>query len=232
MGKLTAFRPLIKKLIPVLCVACLFGILLAGPAVSVQTLRDYSPENPILAAILILALYALKSATLFFPLIILEIATGYLFPHWIALFINLTGMFIILSVPYLMGKARGINRIQQLIQKYPRFQRILDKQEENSRFLCFFLRIISCLPGDVVTMYFGAVRIPFAQNLGFGLLGLLPGMVLATLMGSSIQDPSSPAFWLSAISMGALAVLSLLLYYLYQRKIQKKELQTDESTMV
>lgn len=219
MKKQTNRVSLIKKWIPILCVACLLGILLASPAVSVQTLLDYSPENPVLAAILLLVLYLLKSATLFFPLIILEISAGYLFPHRIALAVNLAGLLIILTVPYLMGRARGINRIQQLIQKYPRFRNILDKQEENSRFLCFFLRIISCLPGDVVTMYFGAVGMPFTQNLGFGLLGLLPGMVLATLMGSSIQDPSSPVFWLSALFMGVLAALSLLFYYLYQRKI-------------
>ena len=218
MRKRTSHESPIKKLIFLLFAAVLLVVLHASPAISVQSLLDYSPEDPVLAAILILILYALKSATLFFPLIIIEIATGYLFPHEIALGVNLFGMLIILTVPYLMGKTRGIHRIQQLIQKYPRFQVILDKQAESSRFLCFFLRIISCLPGDVVTMYLGAVGIPFEQNLVFGLLGLLPGMILATLMGSSIQDPSSPMFWLSAISLGVTAVLSLLLYYLYQRK--------------
>ena len=213
---------LYNRKIIALCMAGLLIILITSPAISVQTLLDYSPKDPLLAAILILALYALKSATLFFPLIVLEITAGYLFSPWIALGINLAGMFIILTIPYLIGKARGIHRIQQLIRKYPRFQVILNKQDENSGFLCFFLRIISCLPGDVVTMYLGAVEIPFEQNLVFGLLGLLPGMVLATLIGSSIQDPSSPMFWLSAISMGVIAVLSLLLYYLYQKKNTNK----------
>lgn len=121
-----------------------------------------------------------------------------------------------------MGKAAGIDTIQKLVQKYPRFGEIIGKQQDNALFLCFFLRIISCLPGDVVTMYLGATRTPFWQNLIAGALGVLPGLVLATLMGSSIQDPESPAFWISAILIATLAALSILLYCVYRRRIQKK----------
>lgn len=127
-----------------------------------------------------------------------------------------------------MGKAAGIKAIQKLVQKYPRFGEIIGKQQDNALFLCFFLRIISCLPGDVVTMYFGATRTPFWQNLIAGALGVLPGMVLATLMGSSIQDPESPAFWISAILMITLAVLSAILYYAYRRKMQKKTVSDEQ----
>ena len=137
-------------------------------------------------------------------------------------------MLIILTIPYLMGKAAGIKAIQKLVQKYPRFGEIIGKQQDNALFLCFFLRIISCLPGDVVTMYFGATRTPFWQNLIAGALGVLPGMVLATLMGSSIQDPESPAFWISAILMITLAVLSAILYYAYRRKMQKKTVSDEQ----
>lgn len=99
----------------------------------------------------------------------------------------------------------------------------MDKQQSNSLFLCFFLRVISCLPGDLVTMYFGATGTPFWQNLLGGVLGILPGMVLATLMGSSIQDPSSPIFWISALLAVTLSVLSAALYYVYQRRAKGNE---------
>ena len=189
---------------------------------SVQALLEFTPKDPIKAVIIMLLLYALKSATIFFPLIIIEIAVGHLFSYWAALGINFVGMLIILTIPYLIGKTVGIDAIEKLVLKYPRFEKILGKQQDNAFFLCFFLRIISCLPGDVVTMYLGATRTPFWQNLIAGALGVLPGMILATFMGSSIQDPASPAFWLSAILMVTLASLSALLYYAYRRKIQKK----------
>ena len=70
-------------------------------------------------------------------------------------------------------------------------------------------------------MYLGATHTPFFHNLLGGTLGILPGMILATIMGINIQDPTSPAFWISvALSVG-LAVLSTLLYYIYL-KLQKE----------
>lgn len=166
--------------------------------------------------------------TVFFPLIILEIAVGHLFSTWTALGINFAGIIIILTIPYLIGKASGIEAINKLVRKYPRFGDIIGKQQDNALFLCFFLRIINCLPGDVVTMYLGATRTPFWKNLLAGALGILPGMVLATLMGNGIQDPGSPTFWISAVLMVVLAALSVLLYYAYRRKLRKKTANDKE----
>ena len=48
-------------------------------------------------------------------------------------------------------------------------------------------------------MYFGATRMSYRKNMIAGTLGFLPGMILATLLGSSVQYPNSPAFWISSI---------------------------------
>lgn len=182
------------------------------------------------AALVLLMLYALKSATIFFPLIILEIAAGHLFSTWTALGINFAGTLIVLTIPYLIGRAAGMEAIQRLTQRYPRFGKILSKQQDNALFLCFFLRIISCLPGDVVTMYLGATKTPFWKNVIAGAIGILPGMILATRMGSNIQNPGSPAFWISAILMTILTTLSVLLYYLYRRRLDKQNICKENKT--
>ena len=99
----------------------------------------------------------------------------------------------------------------------------MEKQSSHSSFLCFFLRVISCLPGDLVTMYLGATHTPFFHNLLGGTLGILPGLILATFMGRSIQDPSSPAFWISAALSVGLTVLSTVLYYVYLKRQKRRE---------
>jgi uncharacterized membrane protein YdjX (TVP38/TMEM64 family) len=210
-----------------ICILILTVCFIASPELSVQTLLDHTPQNPVAAAAAILVLYVLKSVTVFFPLIILEIAVGHLFSHWVAFLINFIGMLIILTVPYWIGRATGMDAIQKQIQKHPKFGEILDKQQDRSFFLCFFLRVISCLPGDIVTMYLGATKTPFWKNLVAGALGVLPGMISATLMGESIQDPQSPMFWLSAGLMILLAALSVLFYYLYRRRVQTKGVSTE-----
>ena len=210
-----------KYIAPAIFLLLAVGCVIGNQNISVETLLAFTPQDPVKAMIILLLLYALKSVTVFFPVIILEIVVGHLFSPYVALGVNFAGMLIILTIPYLIGKAAGIEAIQKLVQKYPRFGEIIGTQQDNALFLCFFLRIISCLPGDVVTMYLGATRTPFWQNLIAGTLGLLPGMVLATFMGSSIQDPRSPAFWLSAALMVTLAAVSVFLYYLYHRRLQK-----------
>lgn len=215
-------RP-VRIIVAVVCVLTAVLLLAKSQNFSLRTLTELGRENPQTAAAVLWVLYALKSATVFFPLVVLEITSGHLFPTQAALAVNLAGMFIILTVPYWIGRAAGEGVIQRLVHKYPRFEAILDKQQESSLFLCFFLRIISCLPGDVVTMYLGATGTSFAKNLLGGIFGVLPGMVLATLVGESIRDPASPMFWLSIGGMVLLSAASLLLYAVYRRKHKKKE---------
>ncbi|MGI5953456.1 TVP38/TMEM64 family protein [Dysosmobacter sp.] len=214
------------------CVAgCVLGGGLLGLAIvlglhsdiSLQAILTDPQQNPFLTAGLLLLFYMLKSLTIFFPLIILEMAAGYLFPAPMALVINFLGIWIALTIPYWIGRALGLRQISKLTRKYPKLQAILEKQSSHSVFLCFFLRVISCLPGDLVTMYLGATHTPFFQNLLGGALGILPGMILATFMGRSIQDPSSPAFWISAALSVALAVLSTALYYAYLKRQKGRE---------
>lgn len=224
----SVFLRIIRYGLLIVLILAILYLLVAGDF-SVQTLLAFTPKDPIKAAIVLLLLYAFKSATVFFPIIILQIAAGHLFSPLMALGINLAGLLIVLTIPYGIGHFGGIDAIQKVVQKYPRLGEIIDKQQEGPFFLCFFLRVISCLPGDIVTMYLGATRMPFWKNIVAGTLGVLPGMVLATLLGSSIQDPKSPAFWISAILMVTLSLSSLLLYYIYRRRLRAKK-QPDEQT--
>ena len=216
------------------CVAgCVLGGVLLGIAVVLGLHSDISlravfmdaPQNQLLATGLLLLFYLLKSLTIFFPLLILEMSVGYLFPAPVALLLNFLGIWIVLTIPYWIGRALGLRQVNKLIRKYPKFQAMMKKQQNHSFFLCVFLRVISCLPGDLVTMYLGATHTPFFHNLLGGALGVLPGMVLATFMGINIQNPSSPAFWISvALSVG-LAVLSTMLYYFYLKRQKGRENQ-------
>ncbi len=210
---------------PGAAVCVLIGILLVLAAllapntnVSLHTILAYTPRSPLLAAGVLLLLYGLKSITIFFPLLLLELAAGHLFPTPAALAINFIGIWIVLTIPYWVGRVLGLHQVSKLTRKYPRFGAIMAKQKGHSFFLCFFLRAISCLPGDIVTMYLGATHTPFWHNLAGGTLGILPGMILATLMGASIQDPSSPAFWISAALSIGLAVLSAVFYSVYLKR--------------
>lgn len=182
-----------------------------------------TPQNPLALAAIFLLLYAAKGATMFFPLLVLQAAAGFVFPLPAALAVNFLGMLIDLTVPYVMGRRAGQKLVGTILARYPKLEVFLEKQQDHAFFLNFLLRVFSCLPGDVVTLYFGATGVPLWQNMAGGGLGVLPGMVLGTILGKSLEDPASPAFWVSAGLSVGLAAASTVFYGLYLRRQKRKE---------
>ena len=193
--------------------------------VSAERLLEFTPKDPLKAAGVLLILHAVKSITVFFPIVVLQIAAGHLLPPAAAFAVNLSGLFIILTLPYVIGRAIGMETVKKLASKYPKFSRLIDRQQKNSLFWCFILRAVNCLPGDLVTMYLGAAHVPYVKNLAGGILGILPGMIPATFMGSSITDPGSAAFWLSALFFVGSSAISVLVSWRYNKKhsVQKDD---------
>lgn len=212
----------LKALPLIACIIFIVLFLASGNDITVQTVLSYTPESPFAAAIVILLLYALKSVSFVFPIAVLQIATGHLFQTPVALFINFLGKAITLSIPYWVGRFSGSDMINSLQGKYPKIKKILDKQGQNPVFISFLLRTFCFLPGDAVSLYLGATRIPFPYYLAGGVLGSSLGVVLATILGSSITEPTSPAFWLSASLMALMAITSVI-FYLRNSKKKAKE---------
>lgn len=136
----------IKYIIVGVALLFLAAGLLHNQNISVEEILAFTPRNPLKAVIFILVLYAAKSATIIFPLILLEITVGHLFPMWAALGLNFFGVLIVLTVPYWIGRIVGMNTVQRFICKYPRFAEITRRQQCNSLFLCFFCVLSAVCP--------------------------------------------------------------------------------------
>ena len=68
----------------------------------------------------------------------------------------------------------------------------------------------------------GASGTPCVVYLSAGLLGGLPSLLAATLLGASVSQPGSPAFWLALGITAGVSVLSLLGYLLWQKRQKNK----------
>lgn len=205
-------KKLLKFLPVAICAALVILPLASGEEITVQAVLDYTPETPLAAALVILLLYALKSMSFVFPIAVLQIATGHLFRTPVALLINFLGRAVTLTIPYWAGRFSGSDMVKNLIEKYPKLEEVCSRQEQNPLFISFLLRTFVFLPGDAVSMYLGAIRIPFQYYLAGGILGTTLGVVLSTVLGSSITEPGSPAFMLSACLMTFVALLSIGFY--------------------
>ena len=108
------------------------------------------------------------------------------------------------------------------MRKNPRLEQLEKLRQKNSFLFAALARAVGVLPGDVVSLYFGAVRLPFAPYLAGSLLGLCPTMLAVSIMGASASDPLSPAFLLAAGADALIAAFSLLAC----RRMLKKERQS------
>ena len=219
----------ILRILPLLlCLAAMILYFIFVEKVTVDELLNFAPDNPYLAAIFLVALYAFKSLTIFFPIIILNILGGFLFSPPIALLINTLGVIIELAIPYFIGRISKKSKSRTITIKYPKIESMIERLHTGSFFTAFILRAVSCLPGDAVSIFLGATKMPFVPYLLGSLIGTLPGMILATFMGMSITDPASPTFWISTALTIALSVISVLIYWLYIKSAKRKEKEETE----
>lgn len=188
-----------------------------------EAILGWQPDNLFLAAAVLMLLYAVKSMLVFVPILIPQILAGHLYPREVALGLNLLGLVIVMSVPYLIGKRLDHGRIDRILEKYPKLKGIIAAQNDNELAVCFMLRSCAVPPADIVTMYLGASGVSYGANVIGGVLGSLPFMVLTTFLGERIHDPSSPLFWKALLLNITWIVLSALGFFLLKRFGAKEE---------
>ncbi|EEG31770.1 SNARE-like domain protein [[Clostridium] methylpentosum DSM 5476] len=186
--------------------------------VSVADILNFAPSSYPLAALALVGIYAVKSMSVFFPLLVLYVSAGTLFSPWWAILVNLVGLFVCVSIPYWLGRLSGRGLTEKLFKKYKKAEEIKRFNLENQWFICYILRVINLLPGDIVSLLLGSMGIGYKNYLLGSLAGLLPTMLAATFLGSTILTPTSPGFLCSAAATVVISVLSILLY----RRMQKK----------
>lgn len=212
-----------KKLIPIAAII-LMGIVFtvivkkSGQPLSVHTILRYTPENEILAAGILLLLFALKSLTVVFPLSILYLASGILFQPVIAVLISTAGLAVTITIPYWIGKYSGKQAVQEICKKYPKAGMLAKYQEQNIFFACFITRIVGFLPGDIVSLYFGACDTAYLIYLAAGVAGSLLSIITTTLLGEKISDPFSIEFMIVLLCRILVSAGAVVLNYRLNHK--------------
>lgn len=192
-------------------------------SITVESIVNYAPENAIAAIGIMLALFALKGITVVVYGGILYMASGVLFSLPTAIAVNLVGTVIMTSVPFLLGKKAGSTMLDRLVQKNRKLELLRDMPKRNEWLTSFVVRMIGLLPGDLVGMYLGASGLRYSRYLGGTMAGMFPSVITFSIMGTSVQDVSSPAFLISAASEIAMMLLSLILYLLWNKKKSKEK---------
>ncbi|MDE7293630.1 MAG: VTT domain-containing protein [Oscillospiraceae bacterium] len=185
---------------------------------SLEQLLRYTPAQPIAAAAVLLIMFALKSLSYFFPMALLFAACGVLFPPLAAIPLSAAGCAVMATIPFLIGRYAESDLCDRLAQKHKKIALIRETGTGSQFASAFFLRIISCLPYDIISMALGSMRYSYKKYLAGSVLGTLPGAVLTTLMGQSITDPFSAEFIICACLELVTVLVSAVIFRMKKRK--------------
>ena len=147
-----------------------------------------SSKSVFAAVGMIWGVYLLKSVTFVLPASLIYIAVGMCFPaHW-AILINAVGIIIEISASYLFGIIMGGPYVKHKLEKNKYGEKILALQEKNKLSAIFIIRVLPVFPIDLVSLLLGAVRMKFLHYFLVSLGGILPRVILFTILGDGIYD--------------------------------------------
>ena len=213
-------RRVVMALLALVWLAILGLCLYYRRLISVDSIVSYSPHSIPLAILLMLLLFALKSVSFVLYCGIFYAASGVLFPLPLAIAVNILGTAVMALFPYFLGRALGAEATDELLAKHPRVRRLRDLREGND-FLFVVLVRASRLSYDVVSLFMGAIGVPFKKYLPASVLGMIVPIVTYPLIGMSVSDPHSPMFRLSILAEIVLAAAAITVWQLYRRRHTK-----------
>lgn len=185
---------------------------------TISEILEFTPSNPVLAAIVMLALFALKSISIVLYSGILYAVDGILFPLPAAIAVNILGTVVMVTIPYLLGKKTGAKAVDKITARYPKAAHLREMRQENDFFFVLLVRLIGRLPSDVVSMYMGAVNVDYKKYLLGCVIGMLPSTITFPIMGMNLTDVHSREFRLALGIQILFMASSILIYYIYKKR--------------
>ena len=184
----------LKKYLPLAVMACLAlaaaAFLLLHGSIGVEELLAWSPRNPYLAALAALLAYAVKSQTVVIPYALIATAVGLVFDLPAALAVNTLGSAVCISVPYFTGRSSDGVLVDGLMERYPRIGEVYEANRDRLFLASLVLRVAN-LSNDLLGLFFGSLGMRYWEYLLSSFVGILPAMVLYTVLGNDL-DPLSP----------------------------------------
>lgn len=178
---------------------------------TLDAILSYTPESPLLAAVIMMGFFALKSLTVVFYSGLLYLANGALFPLPIAILLNILGTVVMVLIPYCTAHSFGSEYAAALLKKHPKLKAVEALRRGNDLVFAIVLRSVNIVNFDIGSMYMGAVGLRLPLVLLGSALGKAADIVLYPIIGENLGNPRSTAFW-AALGLDLLiSVITILI---------------------
>lgn len=191
--------------------------------IDVRALVD-SSANIFYAVAAILGVYLLKSVTFVVPASIIYIAVGMAFPPLAAVLINLAGIALEVTVSYFVGVILGGKYVTRKLENTKYGPKILSLQSKGKLSAIFGIRFLPVFPIDLVSLSLGAIRMNFLPYILLSLGGIMPRVILFTILGDGIYDfiPMDKLVMAAVILIPA-ALIAWIISYAVKAKRSEEE---------
>jgi uncharacterized membrane protein YdjX (TVP38/TMEM64 family) len=216
-----------KRRFPARRVAAIFGgILLAAMALALlwkfTPLAELVSRESALAwaraftdhwwAPLVVVLAYTPASFVMFPRWLITMTAVIAFGPWQGFIYGMTGLVLAALVSYLPGRLVASDTVRRLAG--PRMQRVANIVKRRGLLAVSVIRLVPIAPFPVVNIVLGALRIRPRHFVLGTMLGMLPGMLAATVLSdqlaAALEDPTTVNWWLIA---AAVALLLALAYF-------------------
>lgn len=210
--------------ITVVCIwaAVILVVFLNRDKFTLDNILRFTPENTLAAILILLALYVVKGCTMTINGYLLNMAGGIMFPLPLAMLVNVTGSFLMLFLPYLIGRKGGQQALAALTERYKRLEGLRKRPNQNGFLTSLTLRLLGVLPCEVVSVYLGACGLSLPSYIIGSLLGVFPGVLAFTLVGEYASDPGSIQF-IIAIGICLLGTAAAILLSFWEKRKRGNE---------
>lgn len=144
--------------------------------------------NVFTAIIIILGIYAIKSVLFIIPASMIYISVGMAFSPLSAVAVNFAGILIEVSLTYLLGRFLGGDYVEKRLRGKPAGEKVLALQDKKKLSALFVVRVVPVFPIDFVSLFLGAAKLPFWKYLLISVVGIMPRVILFTILGDTIYD--------------------------------------------
>lgn len=175
--------------------------------------------NLALAAGVVLGIYLLKSVLFVIPASLIYISVGLAFDTGQAIAINFVGIALEVTVTFLLGKFLGGAYVEKRLRGKKFADKLLNAKRKNTLSFLLVVRALPAFPIDFVSLFLGASGIGFLPYFIISVIGIMPRVILFTVLGDGIYKYiPMEVLLLVAISAIPAALIVWLVSYIRKKR--------------
>lgn len=181
----------------------------------------------VIALITIWGVYLVKSVLFIIPAMLIYVSIGMAFPAPTACMISLVGIILEITVTYLLGLFLGGPYVTKLLSKTKPGKKVLDMKLNENFPTLLVIRALPVFPIDFVSLFWGASRCGFIKYFIASVVGIMPRVILFTIIGEGIYEifPMQKIVTVIIIAIPVGCVVYLVRHFVKLRKNGEKNSQ-------